>query len=135
MSNRLVGNAVGLSNNQGGSMGEGWAASSFFSRSFVRGCERPPMPTGTASIPDMAYSVWAPGNKAFYDGLRRYPYSADLTKNPLTFKHIEDGVPLPTTRRPPLVATVEAMPKSTTPAKSGHRCCGNAIRRCCGILV
>ena len=25
MSNRLVGNGVGLSNNQGGSMGEGWS--------------------------------------------------------------------------------------------------------------
>ncbi len=30
-----------------------------------------------------------------YFGLRRYPYSTDLTKNPLTFKHIEDGSTLP----------------------------------------
>ena len=31
-----------------------------------------------------------------YFGIRRYPYSTDMTKNPLTFKHITDGVPLPT---------------------------------------
>jgi hypothetical protein len=48
----------------------------------------------------MSYSIWAPGNKAFYDGLRRYPYSTDKTKNPLTFKHIEDGNPLPTSPAP-----------------------------------
>jgi hypothetical protein len=28
-------------------------------------------------------------------GTRRYPYSTDLGKNPLTFKHISDGVGLP----------------------------------------
>jgi len=32
-----------------------------------------------------------------YFGLRRFPYSADFTKNALTFKHITDGVDLPTT--------------------------------------
>jgi len=30
-----------------------------------------------------------------YFGIRRYPYSTDMTKNPLTFKHITDGVALP----------------------------------------
>ena len=30
-----------------------------------------------------------------YYGLRRAPYSVDFTKNPLTFKHISDGQPLP----------------------------------------
>jgi hypothetical protein len=30
-----------------------------------------------------------------YFGIRRYPYSTDMTKNPLTFKHITDNVPLP----------------------------------------
>ena len=32
---------------------------------------------------------------AGYFGDRRYPYSTDMTKNPLTFKHISDGEPLP----------------------------------------
>jgi large repetitive protein len=30
-----------------------------------------------------------------YFGIRRYPYSTDLTKSPLTFKYIADGEPLP----------------------------------------
>ncbi|HZI95412.1 MAG TPA: M36 family metallopeptidase, partial [Patescibacteria group bacterium] len=34
-------------------------------------------------------------NTGYYFGIRRYPYSTDLTKNPLTFRHIANGVPLP----------------------------------------
>jgi MYXO-CTERM domain-containing protein len=32
-----------------------------------------------------------------YFGIRRYPYSADFQKNPLTFRHIQSGEPLPQT--------------------------------------
>src|SRR4029079_816760 len=28
---------------------------------------------------------------SYYFGIRRYPYSTDMTKNPLTFKHITNG--------------------------------------------
>ncbi|MFO0758701.1 MAG: M36 family metallopeptidase [Byssovorax sp.] len=38
----------------------------------------------TASFPD-----------AGYFGIRRYPYSTDMSKSPLTFKHISSGQPLP----------------------------------------
>ena len=31
----------------------------------------------------------------YYFSIRRYPYSADMTKSPLTFKHISSGVILP----------------------------------------
>ena len=31
----------------------------------------------------------------YYFGIRRYPYTADMTKNPLTFRHISSGVVLP----------------------------------------
>ena len=31
----------------------------------------------------------------YYFSIRRYPYSADMTKNPLTFKHISANVMLP----------------------------------------
>src|SRR5262249_60397331 len=34
-------------------------------------------------------------NDGYYFGIRRYPYSIDMTKNPLTFHHISDGIPLP----------------------------------------
>lgn len=34
---------------------------------------------------------------AAYYGIRRYPYSTNFSKNPLTFTHIQEGVALPTT--------------------------------------
>src|SRR5262245_57310940 len=34
-------------------------------------------------------------NNGYYFGFRRYPYSTDMSITPLTFRHIEDGVPLP----------------------------------------
>lgn len=34
---------------------------------------------------------------AAYYGIRRYPYSTDFSKNPLTFTHIQEGVTLPST--------------------------------------
>jgi hypothetical protein len=33
---------------------------------------------------------------AAYFGIRRYPYSTDFTKSPLTFRFVQSGVPLPT---------------------------------------
>ena len=46
-----------------------------------------------AGGPDFAPDVL---DNSFYFGLRRFPYSRDMTKNPLTFRHITDGVTLPT---------------------------------------
>src|SRR5262249_53121863 len=40
------------------------------------------------------------GTNPHYYGVRRYPYSTDMTKNPLTFKHIADGTALPTDPAP-----------------------------------
>jgi hypothetical protein len=31
----------------------------------------------------------------YYFSIRRFPYSADMTRNPLTFRHISDGTVLP----------------------------------------
>ena len=39
----------------------------------------------------------------YYFSIRRYPYSADMNKNPLTFKHIGNNVVLPT--GPPINAS------------------------------
>ncbi|MCK6548693.1 M36 family metallopeptidase [Myxococcota bacterium] len=36
------------------------------------------------------------GNDPAYFGIRRVPYSTDFEKNALTFRHIQDGEPLPT---------------------------------------
>ncbi|MEK7330774.1 MAG: M36 family metallopeptidase, partial [Candidatus Eisenbacteria bacterium] len=98
ISNRLIGDASGLSNNQGGGMGEGW--SDFHAMLLtVR-----PEDALVASNPNFSgvyamagyalqYAL-APANE-YYFGIRRYPYSTDFGKNPLTFRHIQNGVPLP----------------------------------------
>lgn len=91
ITNRLVGNASGLGNRQGGAMGEGWG-------DFFAICM-----TSQASD-NFASGVFAAGGwtditptfkQNYYFSIRRYPYSADLNKNPLTFKHISDNVVLP----------------------------------------
>ena len=57
-------------------------------------------------------------NNAYYYGIRRYPYTRDMTKNPLTFKHIADGVPLPPAPPTSPRAGPRRTRKCTTPAKS-----------------
>lgn len=91
ITNRLVGNANGLTNVQGEAMGEGWG--DFFAicmtsqsgDNFAKGA--------------FAAGGWtdlAPGfTDNYYFSIRRYPYSADMAKNPLTFKHIGNNVVLP----------------------------------------
>lgn len=91
ITNRLVGNALGLMNAQGGAMGEGWGdffaicMTSQASDDFTKGT--------------FAVGGWTdvrPGfEDNYYYSIRRYPYSADLQKNPLTFKHISANVVLP----------------------------------------
>lgn len=101
LSNRLIGNGAGLVNNQGRSMGEGW--SDFVAMLMTIRPEDETAPANASwsgAYPTGAPSVWIDGNKAFYEGIRRYPYSTDKTKNPLTFKHIEKGVALPATPVP-----------------------------------
>ena len=51
-----------------------------------------PVSAYAESGPDFAPDVLS---NAWYYGIRRYPYSRDMTKNPLTFRHIGDGVALP----------------------------------------
>ena len=91
ITNRLIGNATGLMNQQGSAMGEGWG--DLFAI----------MMTSQATD-DFANGVFAAGGwtdfsstfkENYYFSIRRYPYSANMAKNPLTFKHISDGVALP----------------------------------------
>jgi large repetitive protein len=101
ISNRLVGDANGLGNNQGGGMGEGWG--DFHALLMIVRPEDTVVPSnasfnGVYGLIGYVAGGNAPGgggNNAYYWGIRRYPYSTDLTKNPLTFQHISDGVPLP----------------------------------------
>lgn len=97
ISNRLIGNAVGLSTNMARGMGEGW--SDFHALLMtVRAADKAKAGNdhwqGVYGI--TGYVASGGENDGYYFGIRRAPYSTDLTKNPLTFKHIQDGVALPT---------------------------------------
>jgi uncharacterized repeat protein (TIGR01451 family) len=85
LSNRRVGGGVGIFQLQTGGMGEGW--SDFYGLSLL------------AESTDALNGNWAAGGYAtfnffglqenYYYGIRRYPYSTNLSKNPLTFKDID----------------------------------------------
>jgi extracellular elastinolytic metalloproteinase len=92
VTNRLVGNGNGLTNVQGQAMGEGWG--DFFAVCMT-----------SQATDNFAEGVFATGGWTdltdtfkdnYYFSIRRYPYSADMTKCPLTFKHISNNVVLPT---------------------------------------
>ncbi len=92
MSNRLVKNSSGLTNNQGRSMGEGW---SDFVALLMIVKESDNQVVGNDQFQGVYSSTTFVGDA--YNGIRRVPYSTDFAKNALTYKHIENGVPLPTT--------------------------------------
>jgi uncharacterized protein (TIGR03382 family) len=97
ISNRLVGNANGLTNNQGRSMGEGWA--DFHAMLMVVREEDRNKPgnnqyQGVYAV--AGYTTSGGVNNGHYFGIRRVPYSTNMQKNALTYKHIAIGNPLPT---------------------------------------
>ena len=104
ISNRLVANSNGLSAQQARGMGEGWA--DFHALLLLVKESDRALPNNAAfngAYPENAYPLGGPDfapdalNNAFYYGIRRYPYSRDMAKNPLTFRHIANGVALPAT--------------------------------------
>lgn len=93
LSRRLI---TRLANNQGNSLGEGW--SDFLALLAAVRPEDQQISNNTqfqAAYPLGQY-VAASQPKDYFFGIRRYPYSTDVTINPLTFKHIMDGVAIPT---------------------------------------
>ena len=118
ITNRLVGNSNGLTNRQGNAMGEGWG--DFFAICMT-----------SQKTDDFATGVFAVGGwtdltsdfkENYYFSIRRYPYSVDMAKNPLTFKHIGSNVVLPS--GPPI------NPKPTGPNNEVH----NAGEVWCAML-
>ena len=101
ISNRLIGNGIGLNANYAGGLGEGWG--DFTAMLLTVRAED----TGAASNATWngayALSTYATSgvpfngaqNQGYYFGIRRYPYSTDMNINPLTFKHIQNGTALP----------------------------------------
>ncbi|MBF0272030.1 MAG: M36 family metallopeptidase [Magnetococcales bacterium] len=93
---RLIGDGSGLTNNQGESLSEGWGDFVAMLLAVRPGESGPSAYRGTYAIG--AYSLSnSPEKQPYYYGLRRVPYSIDFAKNALTFKHIQNGVALPTT--------------------------------------
>ena len=80
----------GLAGEQGGGMGEGW--SDFFALSFL--AQPGDDPAGVYAMSGYA-TLDGVGNAFtdnYYFGIRRYPYSTDMTKSPLTFADINPNL-------------------------------------------
>ena len=91
LSNRLVGGGVGIGALATRGMGEGW--SDFYGVAMLAD----PASDPNAVYPGGSYATYELSGMTtnFYYGIRRYPYSTDLTRNPLTFRDID-----PTQARP-----------------------------------
>ncbi|MFN7944035.1 MAG: M36 family metallopeptidase [Blastocatellia bacterium] len=74
LSSRLIGNSRGLTGTQARGMGEGW--SDFISLALIVGENDDP----NGIYPHGQYLI-----RDYTNGIRRYPYSTDLTVSPLTF--------------------------------------------------
>ena len=97
LTTRLVGGGIGISALQTAGMGEGW--SDFYALALLSHPQD--NLDGAYAFGAYAARLFANLNENFYFGIRRYPYSTDLTKAPLTFKDIDSaqisshpGVPL-----------------------------------------
>ncbi len=103
LSTRLVGGGIGISASQTEGMGEGW--SDFYALALLS----EPADDVNATYAMAGYATYQysatfqpPGLlQNYYYGIRRYPYSTDLAKNPLTFRDIDpsqasahSGVPI-----------------------------------------
>src|SRR5262249_3616004 len=93
ISNRLIsgGHGTGVQVTRG--MGEGWA--DFHALLLIVR----PEDINVASNANWSgtYGVGVYDTQNMYFAIRRFPYSTQMNKNPLTFKHITRGVALPTT--------------------------------------
>ena len=88
LSNRLVGGGVGISALQPRGMGEGW--SDFYALCLLS----QPGDDVNGNYAAGGYVTYQLSGltQNYYYGIRRYPYSTDMTKNPLTLKDIDPTV-------------------------------------------
>ena len=87
LSNRRVGGGVGLAALQSVGMGEGWG--DFYGLAMLS--EPNDDINGTYAPGGYLTSEFFGLTENYYFGIRRYPYSTDMTKNPLTYKDIDPG--------------------------------------------
>ena len=85
LSNRLVGGGAGISALQAAGLGEGW--SDFYAMSLLSQPDDPV--NGNYASGAYATYQFRGLTENYYYGIRRYPYSTDLTRNPLTLKDLD----------------------------------------------
>lgn len=94
LSHRLV---PSLNSDQAAAMGEGWSDFVALLMTVIKEDEDIPANSDWAGTFGLfSYADQSESADAAYFGLRRYPYSTDTNKNPLTFRHISFGTPMPT---------------------------------------
>src|SRR5439155_24031836 len=86
LSNRRVGGGIGISALQSAGMGEGW--SDFYAISLL---SEPgdDVNAGYAAGAYASYLIGVGYQQNYYFGIRRYHYTTDIAKNPLTFRDID----------------------------------------------
>ncbi len=104
LTDRLVGGGVGISiGDQPYALGEGW--SDFYALCLL---SKPGDPIGGNYIagPYMAHK-YSLLRDNYYFGIRRYPYTTNMSRNPLTFKHIyyDEIAANPNVPRSPILGT------------------------------
>ncbi|HUQ03688.1 MAG TPA: myxosortase-dependent M36 family metallopeptidase [Kofleriaceae bacterium] len=97
ISNRLVFNANGLGSNMARGLGEGWADFHALLMTVREGDDLEPTNATWNGVYSLSGYIGAGFSRSnpYYFGIRRYPYSTDMTKNPYTYQHIGDGNALP----------------------------------------
>jgi len=107
ISHRLIGDSNGLGTSLSNGLGEGWADF----HALLLTVKAEDVQIASNANYNGVYTVGAypedgpqlagiTMSQAYYYGFRRYPYSTNFSKNPLTFKHIETGVALPSNPAP-----------------------------------
>ncbi|MEO6325825.1 MAG: M36 family metallopeptidase [Thermoanaerobaculia bacterium] len=86
-SNRLVGNAAGLNWDPARGMGEGW--SDFYALSLLNNTNADNPDARYASGAYATYKLLGLLDNYVY-GIRRFPYSSDITVNPMTWADVDD---------------------------------------------
>lgn len=94
ISNRLIGDGDGLNTLQGGGLGEGWG--DFHAALLLATEEDAALSWNTGWQGSFSLATWVVDGWLLRYGLRRWPLSSSFSYNPLTFRHISDGEPLPT---------------------------------------
>ncbi len=94
LSNRLVGGGVGISALQTRGMGEGW--SDFYALTLLRTAGEDVNANYAAGAYATRGFLGVENYANYYYGIRRYPYTTNMSRNPLTFAAIDpDQISLP----------------------------------------